>query len=862
MKKIVFITLILGHILKVVAQTFDQDNNLSAQKHAVITMPAGKQFSASKWKMFWWGKHWRTEWITPVTFVQLDLDTLAGGLTALQRGGGNQTKTLRLLAANGKEYVLRTIDKSLDILIPEEFKGSFINDMVNDQISMTHPYSALVIAHLSDDIGIMHTNPVIGFVSNNKRLGKFAGDFANTLCLFEERPSGKGWEHTMLTGDADEIINSEKLLEKLKEKNNKSVDQKEFLKVRLFDMLINDWDRHEDQWIWAGKKKDGQTIYYPFARDRDHAFSKTDGVYLYLLSRPWTLRALQNMDKNVNDVIGTNLAATRLDKRFTNELNESDWIDVITKLQNSLNDIVIQSALQRLPPDIYALSGDFLYQRLRSRRNRMMEYGMRYYRLLNKEVFIEGTNQAEIIHIKKNDDQTTHITIQALNDKNTPADTIYHRIFNDKITKYVNVYGGDGNDQFVDNINVVNRTMIRLMGGDGIDKLTNTNNEVNGNSRVYMYDTKSEGAAPVQTVHFYPTSDTSITQYQPKDFRYDWWKPLIVPGVNPDDGFVLGAGFTYKKMRWHKSPYDWQQTIGVKYAAATGAYSLMYKGHFKKVFGKWDLELDASYKAPSYVINFYGFGNETQLVTKEKSFYRIRATSLYVNPATSRTWKNNTVYAGLLLNSFRIEKADNKFINQVIPLIDSTIFETKYFAGANASYTFHKSNNVKNPTRGIHYEVGTSYQINLEASNRSFLNLHSNFAFYYSPVKNITLAHRTGGANNFGQYEFYQANTIGGMENLRGYWRSRFTGQTSFYQNTDLRWKIADVRGYVVRGALGMYAFFDDGRVWTKNETSHQLHTGYGGGIYFIPFNTLALNFSYGFSGEVNFFSFRTGFFF
>jgi hypothetical protein len=32
-------------------------------------------------------------------------------------------------------------------------------------------------------------------------------------------------------------------------------DEDEYIKARLFDMLIGDWDRHYDQWRWAEQKK-------------------------------------------------------------------------------------------------------------------------------------------------------------------------------------------------------------------------------------------------------------------------------------------------------------------------------------------------------------------------------------------------------------------------------------------------------------------------------------------------------------------------------------------------------------------------------------------------------------------------------
>src|SRR5258708_1789022 len=113
------------------------------------TIPADTRFTAGKWKSLWWGKHWRDEWLLPLSFPVFDWDTAAGGVTPLKKGGGHETKSLRVKGKDGKEYVVRTMYKSLDVLIPEEFKGSFVEDIINDQISTAHPYGPLVAAHLS-----------------------------------------------------------------------------------------------------------------------------------------------------------------------------------------------------------------------------------------------------------------------------------------------------------------------------------------------------------------------------------------------------------------------------------------------------------------------------------------------------------------------------------------------------------------------------------------------------------------------------------------------------------------------------------------------------------------------------------------
>jgi hypothetical protein len=205
MKKIILhMGLVTVSVIQGWAQSAEAVNSDSATFDSlVVTRAAGKQYVASPGKMFWWGKHYRKEWATDVRFHVLDLDTAKGGLTPRKLGGGHETKTLRLMGGDGKEYVLRTIDKSLDVLVPDEFKGTFINDIVNDQICTAHPYGPLAIASLADHLHILHTNPVILYVPAQEKLGEFDSVFANKLCMLEERPSGDGWEHTALTGNAE-----------------------------------------------------------------------------------------------------------------------------------------------------------------------------------------------------------------------------------------------------------------------------------------------------------------------------------------------------------------------------------------------------------------------------------------------------------------------------------------------------------------------------------------------------------------------------------------------------------------------------------------------------------------------------------
>ncbi|MBC7830166.1 MAG: hypothetical protein H7122_20655, partial [Chitinophagaceae bacterium] len=73
---------------------------------------------ANGFRRFLLGHHYRKEWATPVDVEVLNFDTTAGGLTPDKLGGGMQTKSLRLKGANGKEYVIRSVNKDPSKALP------------------------------------------------------------------------------------------------------------------------------------------------------------------------------------------------------------------------------------------------------------------------------------------------------------------------------------------------------------------------------------------------------------------------------------------------------------------------------------------------------------------------------------------------------------------------------------------------------------------------------------------------------------------------------------------------------------------------------------------------------------------------
>jgi hypothetical protein len=832
----------------------DTSDDLVKKDAFPIVMRAGEQYKASGWKTLWWGKHYRREWATPVSFPVLDMENFAGGLMPIKIGGGHESKSLRVLGSNGKEYVMRTMDKSLNSLVPDDFKGTFLNDVVNDQISTAHPYGPIAVAKMASSLSFMHANPVIYYVPDDSRLGEFAEIFANKLCLVEERPSGKGWEHSDLFGNADDIVNTEKMLDIVFESSKNAVDQNSFLRVRFFDMIINDWDRHEDQWVWAEKKINEHRLYFPIARDRDQSFSKTDGFNLFWISQPWALRPLENMDRHVRDIRGANFSAANLDQQFLNGLTIEDWKQNIQFIQKHLTDSVIKDAIYTMPAEVNKISGDFLVRRLIERRDNLMRDGMHYYSMLAKQVTINGSADNEQFIIDQ--EKENEVTVTGLRAEN---DTFYHRVFNRHETKAISIYGLDGDDQYIVKGNAKNHFIIRLIGGEG------KNQYVAGSSsrgKSYkIYDSLHHEGFSRKTFWVNRHWDT-LYRYNRVSVKYDWYLPLILPSYNPDDELSISAGLIYKKQRWGKTPYAWQQLLLVNYSTGTSSVGFNYKGLFKQSLGKWDIDLAAYYKGPRYTMNYYGLGNETELNGKERSFFKVKANDLYVSPGVSRAWKSSHLRLGLQYQIVEILTSQDRFVTSPGAKLDPSVFSSINYAGVNGEWTVSNAGDERYRTKGVDFTSGFSYLHNLDNTDRKILRINAEASIYHTFFNWLTFSHRTGAATIFGDYEFYQANTLGGSENLRGYWRSRFAGKSNFYQNTELRISFGNLKGYVFRGKIGVFGFFDDGRVWLKDDNSSELHTGYGGGIFFLPYNRAALTVSYAVSRDANVVAVRAGFLF
>ncbi|MFZ6011995.1 MAG: metallophosphoesterase, partial [Bacteroidota bacterium] len=202
-----------------------------------VRVKASEQYHAGRGKKIWLGANYRAEWAQEIEVPVFDIGTERGGLKIVQRGGGQQTLSLRYQDSTGHEFVTRSVEKYPEAAVPEMLRNTFAQDLVQDQISASHPYAALVVPAIAEAAGIYHTNPKLVYIPDDKRFGEYRKLFANSLALFEERPADN-WNESSFFGNSKKIINTSKVLERLANDNDNAVDQEFVLKSRLFDLVI------------------------------------------------------------------------------------------------------------------------------------------------------------------------------------------------------------------------------------------------------------------------------------------------------------------------------------------------------------------------------------------------------------------------------------------------------------------------------------------------------------------------------------------------------------------------------------------------------------------------------------------------
>ncbi len=822
-----------------------------------------------------WGTKYRKYYGTKITAPTVRLDTLFGGLVPVKKGGGHQSKSLRLRDESGKEYVMRAIRKSAELYLQsmafqdqyvvDDLRDTYTEKLLEDFYTGAHPFAPFAVATLSDAVDLYHTNPVLYYVPKQTALKEYNDTFGDELYMIEEH-AGDGHGDLKSFGYSDELKSTDSMLEDLRDDEKYSVDTKLYIRARLFDMAIGDWDRHTDQWRWAEfKDKDTKKVVYkPVPRDRDQVFSQMgDGLLMNVATRIIPgLRLMEGFNDEIRSVRGFNSSPKTyvLDMALLPETTESEWIEQANYLKANITPAIIDEALLAFPEEVRDEKVAEIKHTLLARLAGITETAETYFSILNKFAVVTGTDKDDWFEINRiNENETEIKAYRNIGDKKKKL--FFEKIFNKKTTKEIWVYGLDDDDLFEVKGVKNNAIKVRLIGGQNNDIY---DIETSRNISIYDYKSKKNTFKKIKGTKVKLMDDYTVNTYQPLKIRNSTNQIIPTIGFNPDDGVKIGFQNTYTYNGFRQNPFTEKHDIMASYYFATSGYDVAYKGEFAHIFENWNLEIAARFTSPNFAINFFGFGNDTENFDDDfdLDYNRVRIETIKFAP--SLVWRGRLgakFKAGLMIESIEVEETADRFVNEFYQ--ENGEETTNRFIGSEAEYTYENKDNQAFPTLGMATALKAGYKTDLNDTDNGFAYLIPSLSFDYKLVPSGRLVLATKWKGHFivgNDFEFYQGASIGGVDGLRGFRNQRFTGKSSYYQNTDLRFSLKKMRTSILPTAMGLFAGFDYGKVWMPTVDSNTWHTSYGGGFFLNAADLLSINLAVFNSKDGPRFSFGLGF--
>jgi len=576
------------------------------------------------------------------------------------------------------------------------------------------------------------------------------------------------------------------------------------------------------------------------------------------------LKFLQGFKKNIPDIKWFNWEERDFDRFFLNSLDASQWRATIDSFQHNITDAVIDSAVKRLPPEVYAIDKESMTQKLKSRRDVLMNEGMKYYKALAKEVTIIGSNDPEYFRVRE-EGTGIQVTVYKKKKNGDTSAIMYRRIFDPKETEEVRLFGLNGNDVFRVDPDVNSKIRLRIIGGKGADTF-----DIQGTSRKFLYDISYEKNVLLATNKTKKkfSSNPLVDEYKVTGYNYNSKRfPLINVAYNPEDKFLVGIGYSSKNYGFRKEPYSAYQKLTTLYALSHQAYQVKYQGIFNDVLFHKDLLVNAEVVSPT-LNNFFGFGNQTEKVSgKPLEFYRTRYRYFQGDVLLRRRFSDIvSISYGPTYYHYWSDYNDNKSRilgnPPAVGLDSASIYSNKDYAGGKYKIDVSYINNELIPSRGIIWNTEFSALFGLNANSKNLTKLTSDMTVYASlnNERKLFAIIRLGGGHIFSKnYEYFQALNLGSNNFDRGFRKNRFSGSSLLYGSAESRVKLFQSQSYFLPGDVGVIGFYDIGRVWQKEEVSHRWHPSYGGGLYYAPFNLIVVSATVGVSKEDQLFNFSLG---
>jgi hypothetical protein len=798
----------------------------------VVLAPGPKYAKSGMWTVVA-GEHYRHLWTTPIRVPVLDLHRFAGGLTPVEEHTGSQTKSLRLVGADGREYQFRSVNKDPAARLPRELQGTAYARVLQDGVSASFPAAPLVANSLLQATGVLVQKQVLVVMPDDPALGEFRSQFKGVLGLLEERAQGTAREKNSdvsvaqadTSGAPRRVISPTGLFRRVDASPNDRVDASAFLRARLLDIMMGDRDRHRDQFLWAAFGKGRPTLWQPISRDHDEAFVNLDGFALDIARLYYQPLVTFKATYPAHDRL--NWHAREVDRRFLVDLGRATWDSAATAIQRELTDSVIDAAVRQMPPELYAKGGQRLARILKVRRDGLAREALSYYDFLAHEVEIHATDAAEVAEITRVDPHHVDVAVRA-RDAERPY---LERRFDDRETREIRLMLWGGDDRVIVRGSAAPRIRIRVVGGGGDDAMVDSTRR----GRLHFYDdsghTTTEGVrrVAVNTKHHDEWIGSDTNRYPPREWG-TWSRPLPWIEANSDVGLFVGAGLLRTQYGFRRNPFASEIRLRAGYSTGASAprADLDAAFHPENTSHFWRVHALAS---GAEVLRYYGVGNDIPN-DGSRDFYRVNQQVYALEPAfVVPIGRSVQVSIGPVARWSRTENNTGRFIAS----LRDTLLGGRDFGqvGGRLGLDLDTRDRPLDPRHGLHVTVAGEVEPGLwdvpsaYGSGEVKAEAFASAALPGQP----TLALRAGGRRVWGSFPFFESAFLGGAATLPGYHTHRFAGDASVYGGAELR-LTAGHSHLALPAVWGIYGNLGAGRVYLDGDSPGGWHSGGGGGIW------------------------------
>lgn len=790
-----------------------------------------------------WGEHYRKIYSLPIIVPAVTLQTLQGGLKVVEQAADfqgllleNDRKQLYLLKPLGGYTTFLESNFFQEVYNKKVFKNTYLDQFIGDAYTIINPYTFISADYLAKTSGLNSNNSRIYYLPEHSTKDTVSDgtSIENKLVAVIDVPDYNTRPNIILT---------EQLLDTIRINKNLQVNQELYIRERLLDMMLGDWNKIPENWNWKGQERGDSILFAPIVIDRNHSFTKVDGILFKQMLHVLGLGFIVNYDSSLKSVKKENTLGFTLDMALCSQSDLSVWLQQAALIRQTLTDAVIDEAFSMLPKGIDGAEIEHITKIVKERRNKLNEIAKSYYAQLQRTPVLTGTNRSDRFVIDRHNPDSLFIRIYDIES----GQLVFDRKYSRKMTKEIWLYGLEGNDCYEVNGEAKKEMPVYLISGKGDNAYQL---EPGNHIRIYEYKSKKELLDTVPHAKKIFSDLPEIHQYDYDKIKHHGISFTPWGTYDSDKGFSLGTFFTYTMYGFKRAPFTYRHRIGYNYLQG-----FMYQGTFPSYDGKKSFNLDATISSRRNFYNFFGFGNNTDGYKDEKKNYnRVHIREFRLSPSFNLEFgKKEQLAVHTSLEMFKAKETDDRFINHYYPE-NHRIFNTNLFLDLGATIQTERAICCFIPK--LSGSLSTGWKMNLKDASRNFPYVNASVELDVKITDRLTWATMAKSEvllNN--KYEFYQAAST----ELRGYRDNRFIGKQSFYQYSDIRLDMGRLKNPFTPLKYGVFVGVDYGRVWFPDEESKRWHTSYGGGVWLTLINKITTKYSWFGSSDSFRFMFELG---